>query len=336
MAVPKPHSHEPFQWKPLRTDQDLKDYERLLNEAFQVSPGRSFFEDFPIWNHPLSSPRLQLGVWDQDVLVGGACARIVEVQLQGFSTSLKAGLIGGIVTDSKYRKKGLASEATQKLLDWLKRQHVPLAVLWGSEYSLYQKIGFELCGIQYRVPITQLQLPKQRKSGYQLHYGWSSGIFDLIQKRSCGIVLTEQDRSWYEAHKNVQWVWAESALGVEAYVAWNRGIDLNGMIHEWGGEPEALVVLLHYLQHQKPELEIIGHPAVFEEFDIQGAPVIEEYLCLAHIIDLKEILGPLKISAKSPQNQNLHQWLFGPPPVGGYPPGGFHGLPLWFWGLDAC
>jgi hypothetical protein len=98
-----------------------------------------------------------------------------------------------------------------------------------------------------------MSLRDDLKTGeYQIYQGWHSEIFRLVQERVGGLVLKESDRPWFEAHKNVIWYYSKIGEKVTAYCALGRGIDLQGMIHEFGGEKETLLNLLWNVYQQYP------------------------------------------------------------------------------------
>src|SRR5262249_39016179 len=150
-----------------------------------------------------------------------------------------------------FRGRGLASRLTEELVARAERTGAKLALLWGSEHRMYARLGFALSGQQIRAPLSKLSLGgadggRADPSGAppQIAKGWADGIFPLLKARERGIALTESDLAWYRAQKSVGWYRAERKGVVVAYAGIGRGIDLQNIIHEWGGERAALNVLL--------------------------------------------------------------------------------------------
>jgi GNAT superfamily N-acetyltransferase len=295
---------------------------KLLDQSFPVAveSGSHFFDDFPVWDENLDIDRertLRLGAFHNDRLVGSAC-----VKLSLFRSSTAAGspawpvaLIGAVATDPSWRGKGLASSLVSSAVEWSQSSGAGLALLWGSEHQLYQRLGFGLHGEQLRFPLRALQWALAPAKPSQVYQGWNPELFGLMQDRPGGQILTEADTRWISAHKNVLWFWTGTPDFPTAYLAVGRGIDLSGIIHEWGGEKSALARLLNHLALIEPELQLLGNRSLLEKFGISAEPekVILESLCLAKILDPALLEGaPLKAVA----SQLLTRF--------------------WVWGLDAC
>jgi GNAT superfamily N-acetyltransferase len=270
----------------------------LLDHCFGVAGGRHFFEDFPIWD-PAVVPRgpklVRLGAWKGDRLVASAGLRLAELAL-GDSSRTPVALIGAVATDPAFRGRGLASQLTAELVKRAAEAGAALALLWGSEHRMYARLGFELAGSQIRAPLARLELGAKGEAPAIVR-GWTDALFPLIQSRARGVILEDSDLEWYRAHRHVEWLRAERQGKIVAYAAFGRGIDLGGIVHEWGGEPGALAHLLMSVLAAHPEAELLG-PADASQFGLNKHPA--ERLALV-----------LKIAHA------------GPLP------------PLWVWGLDA-
>ena len=272
----------------------------LLDRSFGLKPGERFLSDFPVWEPGLCRSVSRWGIFDGDTLVATAGVREARLkQASGGYTTF--GIVGGVATDPAYQGKGLASRLLSVIDAYARVQKFSALVLWGSQHDFYRKHGFELCGEQTRFPLGILQI-REEPAAFQPGYG--PGIFAARRKHSCGLELTDEDQLWYSRHVNAQWVWTGTAAAVTAYVAIGRGIDLPGMIHEWGGKPAELRGLLKALQSRIPEAEILGNGALFSEWGIQAPrPPVTEFLCMAKSLD-------------------------GTAPV--------FKLPFWLWGLDSA
>jgi len=63
-----------------------------------------------------------------------------------------------------------------------------------------------------------------------------------------------------------------------------KGIDLPGIIHEWGGRPEVLRGLLSRLREERGGLQIIGSPAHLQAAGLQSVDSLSEPLCMAKVL----------------------------------------------------
>ncbi len=360
---------------PVSSPTELGLFSQLLDRAFAIPDGRHYLDDFPVWdpargpavdqNRPDGLGLLRLGAFTQTgQLAAAAGIRLARLHTQPGRPLLLAGLVGAVVTEPEFRGQGLASQLVEQAVGWARARGALAVFLWGSEHSLYQRLGFELCGTQNLVPLSQLNLGKPRA----VHTGWNPGLFELRREKRDGLVLEVSDQSWFSAHRGVDWFWTGDPERPEAFAAMNRGIDLAGIVHEWGGETGALHAVLAAIQRVRPDAAILGNPTGLrtQRLVVAGKPgfpgVSSDFLTLARILDpvaIFELYHPhtpiqarrengrfhLRIAAQAEfalTERELGRFLFGPVTLNPGNPGFSSGLlsrllplPLWFWGLDA-
>ena len=331
-------------YKEIRAEHELTQLELLLNQSFGVPEGESFYDDFPVWKS--TANLIRVGAYENEKLLASASVRTAFVKAP--LGLLKVALIGAVVTDEGWRGRGLASQLVLLCEQWAETQGCAFMVLWGSEHSLYQKLGFELCGSQVRIALKEIQFPEPAGIR-EIKVGWDPVIFEMIKKRPEGLALTDDDQTWFTAHKNVEWYYIgdkTAPLEEKAYFGYNRGIDLQNMVHEWGGNKEALLKLLSFLKTKQPELELLGHPEIFAHYGITCPPERTEFLGMIKVLNLKNVLAVFLSEemikslqgflqgGKYPERE-ITQILFGPAQVSGI---SSNALPLlfWIWGLDAA
>jgi predicted N-acetyltransferase YhbS len=251
-----------------------EDFGALLDRCFPVAEGRRFFDDFPVWDPERAKAPVRLGLYQGERLV--ACAGLRMARLH---SETPVALIGAVASDAEFRGQGLASRLVSELVDRASTQGAALAMLWGSEHSMYSKLGFELSGAQVRAPLAELELPDER---IQFQQGWSEGIFEALRRRGSGLLLEDSDLHWYRHHEGTFWFRVEEAGKVKAYAALGRGIDLGGIVHEWGGEPDALGKLLAAIRRCIPEAELLG-PTGVADFGLNR--FASEHLALVRVLD---------------------------------------------------
>ncbi|MGK5085453.1 GNAT family N-acetyltransferase [Bdellovibrionota bacterium FG-1] len=310
-------------------------FSRLLDESFSVPAGAHFFDDFPVWNEavgPHSDRVFRVGVWQREELVSCAGVRLADLRVP--AGDLKVALMGAVATAPSARGRGLASRTVSIAVEWARERGAALVLLWGSELHLYERLGFELCGMQVRVPLSQLDLgPDPDFARVVLGRGWIPSLLRCLRLRGTGIRHSGVDERWLEAHKNVQWYWLGDPETPLAYAAIDRGIDLQGVVHEWGGESSAAIkVLLHLIKMERPEAQLLASPDLLSAWQL-GAPRAEvEFLCMARALDVPKISAAygLALSKDDPlmvtPNMAACRLFFGPAEGA---------LPLWLWGLDA-
>jgi GNAT superfamily N-acetyltransferase len=304
------HFIDQMEWREIRTPQETLQYEALLNESFSVPKEGSYFEDFPVWHPRFRQKAYRLGTFSRESgeLLSAASVRIATLHANARSQRPRpsqVAILGGVVTAPHARGQGLASHAIQLLLTWATEQGAERALLWGSDTAFYERLGFRSLGFQLRVALQDLELGAKAHHT-RIHTGWDPVLFGELRFRESGLLHSAQDEYWIEAHRNVEWYWIGSERMVEAYAAINRGIDLHGFVHEWGGETTALRELLAFLKSAKPDLQILAHP---EHLSLLGVPPgvgVLEHLCLGRSLGRAEEISEEEASS------------------------------FWIWGLDAA
>lgn len=290
----------------LSGSRDLKQFEEILNLSFPVVPQTSFFDDFPVWaSNADYCRRLTIEHDGKCVAVGGLLNRKLWID----SKLEPVGIIGAIATRPEYRKQGLAGQIVQALTEESDRAGNTASFLWGSDHAFYEKFGFSTFGKQCRFRASDLQVtPSIAKSqsliGDELRFGLSESILNLLRSRKSGLKL-EMNDSWISAHKNTKWISIDSKTGtLEAYVAVDRGIDLPGIIHDWGGSMAGILKIIDAISVGRPELEVISSPNQLTQWPVSKAHVVVETLALARA------KNGLSVSFKDDS--------------------------VWFWGLDSA
>lgn len=267
----------------LTTPDQAAQYEALLNRTFPVAAGDSFFDDFPVWS-PLCTvlDRISVGVVQQGEVVAGASARIAS--LRTARGILPVAIIGGVCCDGEYRGKGYASRLVEILVQWSQDQGVSAQLLWSTEAAMYERLGFRSSGTQVRYALETSG--SVVSSPEEIHDGWDPRIWELLMQRTRGLALRPEDRAWFEQHKNTHWVYVGTKEKPLAYAAVGRGIDLPGMLHEWGGDPAQVQRIFAHLKQHYPELQVLGSPA---DATLRGlVELVREPLCLMRGEDLGE------------------------------------------------
>jgi GNAT superfamily N-acetyltransferase len=311
----------------------IQQFSSLLDRSFSLHKGMHYLDDFPIWSFTHPSVVRFGALSEKKELIASAGVRLVSLRLRRGDTSdagpqsVLAALIGAVATDENYRGQGLASRLVSRVLEWSRAKGAAVAILWGAEHSLYAKLGFSLCGTQALVALESLNLPA---TPGVLKKGWNPQIFDLLLDRKDGAILTVQDRHWFESHRHVDWYWIgknEKESLPLAYAAVGRGIDLGGLIHEWGGETRALLALLGRLKSEHPSLTLLGSPGGLEERGLSLKEARQEYLFLANVLQ-PELLGLDAADLQRTRPEGLGELCFGAPDKPAK-------NELWIWGLDA-
>jgi GNAT superfamily N-acetyltransferase len=324
-------------------------YSNLLDECFKVPSGCHFLDDFPVWNvknQKDPTKFLKLAAIENDAMISTVSARMADLYVN--EDRLPVAIIGGVATHPEWIRKGYAKQGILKAIEWAQKKDAAVIALWGNEYEFYRNLGFELCGQQIRIPVKRIAIGNSK---VEIQSGWTPGIWEMIKRRKSGLIHKEEDLKWYIDHKNVQWYWIGHGSMPKAYVAYGKGIDLGGMIHEWGGSPTDLINLLTVLSKKHPEAELLGNASLFQLYGFPFDQSQVEFLCLSRVLNPHRVFrsfypqvpfqgavnaeGKWNISMGDSSYSNmtdgeLTSLLFNPHSRSPY------SIPIWFWGLDAA
>ncbi|MBC7397664.1 MAG: GNAT family N-acetyltransferase [Bdellovibrionales bacterium] len=245
----------------------------LVSSAFDYQAPHTFFHDFPIW---ASNGVTRLGIFEDETLLSHVGVRFAEIRTS--SGSEKIALIGAVATDAKHRGKGLSTELMKEALKRIDAQKCSWSILWGSEHGFYAKLGFNLAGIQTRAPLAKLSFAPKDLVSTEIKVGLTDAILKSLFSTQHGIVLTEADTGWIKAHKTVAWLSIDQPF---AFAAFERGMDLQHIVHESGGDARSLEKILFRIYSNDSLAEIIGTRGHLETLGFQNSDLIKECLCLA-------------------------------------------------------
>lgn len=289
-------------------------FSTLLDLAFQPSetgsgPGGNthFLDDFPIWDPYYSPPQtLRLGFLYEDRLIACAAGRIAQTGTHAL------GMIGAVATHPDFRKRGLAGLLIRNLQESLQKLGSQGNLLFSGSPEFYKSFGFLPQGTQLICPLSLIEETALTElDRAQIHRGWCDGLFDLMVQRNAlnkgrSIQLAADDIRWMRRHKNVSFLYYGKAFQPEAFIAFNRGLDLKGFVHEWAGHPALVLKLIAFAKNQgpRPPEWILGATEALGEFGLDPAKGLTSPLCLY----------------QKPQNES-----FSVSPES----------PIWIWGLDG-
>ncbi len=262
----------------------------LLDLCFSLPEGCHFLDDFPVWQLNFDiQPLLRVGVYLREQLISVAGVRVAFLKSKE-SLPVKVAIIGAVATHPSCRGMGFASRLVSLALEWAQKKNCTQALLWSGGSRLYEKLGFKWVGSQVRLPIGLIRV--QGGVSQKVYYGWNPKLFQLIKSRGEGLLLKDEDRVWFEAHKNVEWLYVGSVDQPKAYVGVGRGIDLPQIIHEWGGEKQSLDCLFNFLKDKNPSQMILCSPRHCQELGVDLSQVQIEPLCMAKKLVAGAALDP--------------------------------------------
>lgn len=323
----------PLEWKALEGRAIESAAGPLLDQCFEVERlgGTHFLDDFPVWKSGVTGTRLLVAQISGKTV---ACAGLRAAQLLTPSgQTLPVGVIGAVATDSAFRGKGLASKMVETWVSEGQRAGLSAIFLWGSEVELYQRLGFELCGEQVRVPLSLYKktVTPELHPGPLLE-GYTLGVFQKMLHRREGFALHARDEAWIRCQRSVRWFTLGDPQAPEAYAALGRGIDLQNMVHEWGGDPAAVRALLSRLADVLPDAELLCSPSQMQAWGLGDLALPREFLGLAQILNPTPWIQAFGLPTPPPEMDrlDLSRWILGPTEDGRST------AAYWIWGLDAA
>jgi GNAT superfamily N-acetyltransferase len=202
-------------------------------------------DDYPV---ALSDENLEgLLVWEENGRLDACLASLVRPYLTSLG-ELPVGAIGSVVTHPAWRGRGLSSRLQVAALDDLRKRGAALAVLWSDRPKLYEGRGFRPAGVEYHVDLTDW-----RPSEYGQTQIWVrpftledtpsiSRLYGLHPWRTRRPPC--DDARLYGMPGTQGFVATDRQSDVVAYVFCGKGADFPQYVLEWGGEPDALGLLL--------------------------------------------------------------------------------------------
>ncbi len=140
-----------------------------------------------------------------------------------------------------------------------RQQGCHAVVLWDSSgSSIYKRLGFREFGIQSIVRLSSFAGTDKPVGEGQVRRGWNDAFFSLLRNRKTGLALEADALSWLRLHRNTSWysLWREGRP--LAVCAIGRGIDLQGVVHEWHGPAECLQSIFLEVLKDMPGALLVG------------------------------------------------------------------------------
>jgi predicted acetyltransferase len=141
---------------------------------FAEAVASAFLEDAPTadvtdWERLSERDRL-IGAWDGDRMVGGAAAFTFRLTVPGGDVGAAGVTAVGVAPT--HRRRGILREMMRRQLDDVRARGEPVAILWASEGSIYQRFGYGLASLAATIEIERLKtafrLPLEREGDVRL------------------------------------------------------------------------------------------------------------------------------------------------------------------------
>lgn len=201
-------------------------------------------EDFP---NILGRENLggMLGIRDETGWIAGL-ATLTRPFVTSVGTVAVAG-IGSVVTRPDRRGQGLSSRLQVSVIEKLKREHVPLAVLWTDQPEIYAGRGFAAAGWEYHLDLSCLPVEGLWPADARQTVPGGAQAADLAAVYARHPWRTERqpgDHAPLYGMPGTRIIGLERDGHLSAYAACGKGEDFPDYVAEWGGDTDdALAVL---------------------------------------------------------------------------------------------
>ncbi len=142
---------------------EIKRHSGSAREFFQsaeVAFGEHFEpDDLPVFE-PLFEADRAIAARDGDRMVGNATIITFDLTVPG--GSLPAAGVSAVGVQPTHRRRGILREMMRRQLDEVHERSEPLAVLWASEGSIYQRFGYGLATLTASIEV------ERSRSGFRL------------------------------------------------------------------------------------------------------------------------------------------------------------------------
>ncbi|MGE3973890.1 MAG: GNAT family N-acetyltransferase [Bdellovibrionales bacterium] len=356
---------------------EASEFDRLLhflNQNLRAGEGWSIRDEYPTALDQNNLGNIRVITENNKIL---SHAVVKPVMIKTPLGMFKVAGIGSVVTDQNFRSQGLSKQIIEDCVAVAQAQNCDFAILWTNLFEFYRKLGFELAGSEQSyvinrelpVPSTDLKFVKGNKVDpeallrvYSQHTVSSVRSFDEVRKYL------------QIPNSNVYTAWGADGQ-LKAYAAEGKGADLQGYIHEWGGQLSNFLPLLnHIYKDQKKQITLIA-PRHSENLHLKlksfGVQEIPGYLGMIKILNPQVLFGKILRSIRADQGHedfvfekrqdgyyigtqskmfktdseaDIIRLIFGP-----YKPSAIHSfdppllallektlpIPMWIWGWDS-
>ncbi len=285
---------------------DQTEYDRViqfLNQTLRPQQPWSISDEYPNALLPNNIHNISI-VKDGNEVVSHAVLKPLIVKSP--HVIFKIGTIGSVVTKEDHRNHGYSQKTIQNCISLARQQSCDIAILWTNLYEFYQKMGFELSGFE-----VSMVIEKEFTSPVKKFYRFSEeknvspeALLRLYSLHSVNSVRTVDDVRKFLAIPNTKLYTAwNSEHQLLAYAVEGKGADLNGYIHEWGGQVSDLLSLFSHVRSVKKSPVTVIAPKHAENLIQQLKPYVpivsEGFLGMMKIIHFEQLAAKIKRALRS-------------------------------------
>lgn len=201
--------------------------------------------------------------------------------------------IGSVLTDPTKRQQGLSSQVINDCIDQAIALKGDILVLWTDMFDFYKNFGFEMAGTEISLTINSTFQPQAPRTDLKILNSSkidAAALLRLFNLHSITSHRTVEDirKCLQIPNSRVYTAWNKQGQ-MEAYAIEGKGVDLQGYVHEWGGNTSALIEVFKNIQTtQNREIVVITPPQcknLIRQCIDGGAQQFEGILAMIKILD---------------------------------------------------
>jgi GNAT superfamily N-acetyltransferase len=208
--------------------------------------GEALAPDYPLIFGEGQAGRVAIAEEAGSIVSG--CA-ILERELVFPGASPTVGLIGSVSTSAKHRGRGLATAVLERAEEAFRSEGCLFALLWAEDPRFYEGRNYQHVGAETDFVLTEELIPLlPESSGVRMarqddftgmHLFYTQHAIRAERSEAESLALFDTPGMTIVVH--------ESGEEIDAYACLDRGHDLTGVIHEWGGDVEGVLACLRHL-----------------------------------------------------------------------------------------
>lgn len=233
----------------------------FLDQHLRPSAKWSIRDEYPLVFSESNKNNLRIIADGEKILAHSAIKYHLVKNVVGI---FKVAAIGSVVTDTNYRNQGLSQAILTDCVQAAYNEGADFAILWTDLFDFYRKLDFELAGREISLIINE-KLNVDLPAGFQVtetNKVAPEAINRLYSNHTVGTVRSAEEVRKFLSIPNtrVYCLW-DNNNALKAYAIEGKGLDLDGYIHEWGGDVPALMQLFSYIREKQNRPVVVISPA---------------------------------------------------------------------------
>ncbi|MDF1837882.1 MAG: GNAT family N-acetyltransferase, partial [Planctomycetota bacterium] len=267
---------------------------RLANDLIQQVFGkdRDLASEFPLVFDPSFQGSL-VGLEVDDSVVSACAILPRDMIFNGWL--LKVGMIGSVATEEGHRGKGYAGQLLRQAEKNLFCEGAVISMLWADEAAFYEKKGYIPvgCEVDYALAVTDANKLPSSEGVRWIETRDHAAIHALYVRHSHRADRTLAESSTLMHGPGIAGLVREIDGEVVGYALMGRGHDLQGVVHEWGGDTSHVLSCLRaFLDNMPEEATTIYLMCPVTAVDMRKGlldleiPALEGVLAMARVLDM--------------------------------------------------